>query len=286
MLIDACRNELKATSSTRDLSADRVTVPRGVNALFSCGPGQKAHETLFDMDGEKVGHGVFFYFVLDGLRGKAKNTDGDVTWADLLRYVQRRVPAYVKDNIKKGAKQKPHGVINALEEVVLVGPDGERPGREKIDKIAKEYTNDSKFGSMKLKRLSGGTFTMGSPKKEQDEAIADYEKIVGKKANDSTISFYRGEGPQHEVELSPFYLGVYEVTQKQFRAVMGYNPSYFSKNATGKDDVKYGSKPGGGKEKSPRRRHGELSRGECILEGSGGILQAIDGKGQKKAYWT
>src|SRR5262249_24638173 len=135
VLIDACRNELKAASSTRDISADRVTVPRGVNALFSCGPGQKAHETLFDVGGRRAGHGGCFFHVLEGMRGKAKNGDGDVTWADLLRYVQRRVPPYVEKNIGRGARQKPHGVINALDEVVLVGPANgplEGPGKERI----------------------------------------------------------------------------------------------------------------------------------------------------------
>ena len=46
------------------------------------------------------------------------------------------------------------------------------------------------------------------------------------------------EKPQHRVRITrPFYLGVYEVTQAQYQAVMGNNPSWFSANGEGKDSV-------------------------------------------------
>ena len=73
-LIDACRNDLKA-GATRNLDPD-MSAPRGVAALLSCGPGQRAWET------EKLGegHGVFFHYVLEGMKGKARNLQGEVTW--------------------------------------------------------------------------------------------------------------------------------------------------------------------------------------------------------------
>jgi formylglycine-generating enzyme required for sulfatase activity len=47
------------------------------------------------------------------------------------------------------------------------------------------------------------------------------------------------EGPQHEVEITrPFYMGVFPVTQAQWRAVMGKNPSWFCTRGRGKDRVK------------------------------------------------
>jgi formylglycine-generating enzyme required for sulfatase activity/tRNA A-37 threonylcarbamoyl transferase component Bud32 len=78
---------------------------------------------------------------------------------------------------------------------------------------------------IKLVRIPGGKFLMGSPREEQ-----------GRRADEE----------QHEVEVSEFYLGAYEVTQKQFRAVMGYNPSFFSNNAKG-GQLRYWVEPGGGK---------------------------------------
>jgi formylglycine-generating enzyme required for sulfatase activity len=55
--------------------------------------------------------------------------------------------------------------------------------------------------------VEGGTFTMGSPSNEPDR--------------DSD------EGPQHQVTVKSFYMGKYEVTQREWREVMGNNPSNF-----------------------------------------------------------
>jgi len=55
--------------------------------------------------------------------------------------------------------------------------------------------------------VEGGTFTMGSHSSEDGR--------------------YDDEGPQHQVTVKGFYMGKYEVTQKEWVAVMGKNPSYF-----------------------------------------------------------
>ena len=41
------------------------SVPEGIIALFSCKAGQKSYEL------PELGHGVFFYHLLDGWKGKA-----------------------------------------------------------------------------------------------------------------------------------------------------------------------------------------------------------------------
>jgi formylglycine-generating enzyme required for sulfatase activity/serine/threonine protein kinase len=91
--------------------------------------------------------------------------------------------------------------------------------------LGASFTNTT---GMKLVRIPPGKFKMGSPNDE-----------VGRDDNDEE---------QHDVEITyEFWLGIHEVTQKEFRKVMGYNPSYFSTNAKGRDDVNYDSTtPGGG----------------------------------------
>jgi uncharacterized protein (TIGR02996 family) len=72
---------------------------------------------------------------------------------------------------------------------------------------------------MELALIAPGAFLMGSPDSEADRM--------------------EGEGPQHEVEISrAFYLGVYPVTQGQWRRVMGNNPSWFCPGGGGKDQVR------------------------------------------------
>jgi formylglycine-generating enzyme required for sulfatase activity len=67
---------------------------------------------------------------------------------------------------------------------------------------------------MKLVLIPAGEFWMGSP--DSDQYAKDDEK------------------PQHQVRITrPFYLGVTEVTQGQYRSVTGMTPSYFK----GSDDL-------------------------------------------------
>jgi formylglycine-generating enzyme required for sulfatase activity len=102
-------------------------------------------------------------------------------------------------------------------------------GRREALKEGKEVT--SSIG-MKLVPIPAGTFTMGSPDGEKGRSD--------------------DEAPQHEVRITrDFHLGEKEVTQRQFKAVMGYNPSFFSRDGEGKEGLKYSdlSKPAGGKDK-------------------------------------
>jgi hypothetical protein len=110
LFVDACRDDPKAARGGRS-GVDGDSAPRppsGVGALFSCSAGQRAYED----DGLK--HGVFFHFVLQGLKGKAKDPDdGDVTFEGLATYVKKQVTRDVPKRIGGGARQAP--TLNAGE---------------------------------------------------------------------------------------------------------------------------------------------------------------------------
>jgi formylglycine-generating enzyme required for sulfatase activity len=79
--------------------------------------------------------------------------------------------------------------------------DNDCPGAKCVDGFCQNLHSEVK--------ISAGSFTMGSPSSE-----------LGRRDH---------EGPQRTVTLTrSFVIGKYEVTQGEFQALMGYNPSYFS----------------------------------------------------------
>jgi formylglycine-generating enzyme required for sulfatase activity len=60
--------------------------------------------------------------------------------------------------------------------------------------------------SANMIRIQGGTFTMGSPANEPER---------------------RDDETQHQVTVNGFYMGKYQVTQREYQEVRGTNPSFF-----------------------------------------------------------
>ena len=75
--------------------------------------------------------------------------------------------------------------------------------------------------TMALRLVPPGEFTMGSSDEEQLRYIEASKQIDG--FEDHRV---HQEGPQHRVRITrPFYLGTFEVTQRQWQGAMGTNPS-------------------------------------------------------------
>ena len=71
-------------------------------------------------------------------------------------------------------------------------------------------------GGIEFCFIPGGTFIMGAPESERKD---DNKKVSHEKKENIE--------KQHEVTLSSFWMGRYEVTQKQYSEIVGKNPSDF-----------------------------------------------------------
>jgi formylglycine-generating enzyme required for sulfatase activity len=85
--------------------------------------------------------------------------------------------------------------------------EADRRARERAeaDRIAREKAEAMKI---EMVYVPGGTFTRGCTSEQGSDC-------------------WGSEKPAHQVTLSSFYVGKYEVTQAQWKAVMGSNPSNF-----------------------------------------------------------
>ena len=76
-------------------------------------------------------------------------------------------------------------------------------------------------GNIKLEmiKIPAGSFLMGTEEAEVIRLCKEYG-----------TDWFKNEMPQHRVNLQEFYLGKYPITQEQYQAIMGKNPSRFKDN--------------------------------------------------------
>ncbi len=130
-------------------------------------------------------------------------------WYELLNACTRANPAKRIESIEvlisrlkaiKPREEEQYGKLFQFE-IVTVNSKGKITNRE--EKPARYQTEDLGKGvTLDMVYIPGGKFTMGSTER-------DYEK------------------PPHPVTVQPFFMAKYPVTQSQWQAVMGNNPSYF-----------------------------------------------------------
>jgi formylglycine-generating enzyme required for sulfatase activity len=158
----------------------------------------------------------------DDRQKKAENNDGD-------RHANLQIPLPKQPvDVPEGAGKKAEnngGDQHANPQMPLPKQPVDAPqgagalavANQKKPNLRNAWTSVST--DMDFVRIPGGTFMMGVP------GIAS----VGLFGDDRK--------PQHEVGISAFYLGTYEVTQLQYRIVMGDNPSYFSSTGRGWEQI-------------------------------------------------
>ncbi len=108
LLVDACRNDPGGKGRDRPVRGDgdyasvtSGTPPTGVIALYSCSEGERSWEP------PELKHGLFFHFLIEGLKGKADfYNDGKITWPGMVGYLDRSVNSYAETRLRK--RQRPH----------------------------------------------------------------------------------------------------------------------------------------------------------------------------------
>jgi len=228
LVVDACRAEpLIHEKAGPKIQLAPPSYSNTVMALYSCKPKQ------ISLDDEGLQNGVFFHFLIEGCRGNAdSDRDRNVTLLELANYVTDEVPTYVRN--RYGQVQIPVVLANSLERISLLSVSRAMPepltapftakiasdsqtawtdylGTETVD-AAKPTKLD-----MEMVLIPPGQFEMGSPTSETDR-------------DDDEVS--------HTVRITrPFLLGIHEVTQAEYKAVVGENPSYFSAGGDGSSAV-------------------------------------------------
>lgn len=108
LISDACRNDPIASGTRAASSVTRPEPPPPTGttvAFFSCQAGQEARED------DALKQGVFFHFLLKGLRGEAdaagaiSNSNGTIELSELVAFTQRSVRDHVRSQFR--AKQEP-----------------------------------------------------------------------------------------------------------------------------------------------------------------------------------
>jgi len=118
--------------------------------------------------------------------------------------------------------------IQAVKVLIIVPEEGKR--REVLPKLQDEEPKllsvDCGNGvTLDLVRIPAGSFEMGMPAAERKIALENAVKYGNKK--EDVEKWLDWSTPVHQVNLPEFFMGKFAVTQKQWQAVMGNNPSSF-----------------------------------------------------------
>jgi len=154
----------------------------------------------------RSGHGIFFYHVIEGLKGGPKDEPiaraGQVTVPLLEDYLSRAVPVAVKkDRDDRSLKQTPErkgslrgeGVLALVARAPVPKDRPKEPVEAKAEPKTGEQREIAKGVKIKFCWIPKGNATLGSPKEEK-----------GRQDNEN----------EHEYKTDGFWMGKYEVSNE------------------------------------------------------------------------
>jgi formylglycine-generating enzyme required for sulfatase activity len=217
IILDACRND----PSGRGELGNRLT--DSFAQKFNFDVRNQEVEAFATLYATSVGHlayeykekqqGYFTWMLVEGLKGGAANDKGEVTLGGLVSYLQEQVPKRIRLDLGQEKLQKPYAIVGGYKADELVisitirvpiaenkatppNPNAANPTEQENVEV-QTYSETVNRVGIEMVRVPAGKFIMGSPSDEKDRES--------------------DEGPRHEVTVSSFYMGKYEVTQAQWR---------------------------------------------------------------------
>lgn len=135
---------------------------------------------------------------------------------------ERQKELYAEGIISKAELETSQAALTTAENELSIA---ERNARSNTPQTYSAGTVRKNSIGMELVWIPAGTFMMGSTEAEVDDVVNQCKKVDGDFCG--RIGFTL-ETPKHKVTISQgFLLGKFEVTQGQWQAVMGTNPSEF-----------------------------------------------------------
>jgi formylglycine-generating enzyme required for sulfatase activity len=199
LLLDACRDDPLPGSKGQLESFASHDYGEGIQILYS------TSRNDFSWESPELGHGVFSYFINQGLSGQAAQ-GGVVTFANLANYVEENVSKWTFQHLKEtqqprqSSEGEPYGpfVLARLGNVPASQPESLAPVP------TTPVTPTSNAIEPEMVNIPAGTFTMG--------CVDGRDNVEGvDKCPDS-------EKPAHEVSISAFQLAATDVTFEQWDA--------------------------------------------------------------------
>jgi formylglycine-generating enzyme required for sulfatase activity len=258
VVVDACRDDpvrggarsASVSNGTKQLaqSLQAIQLPEGVVLLNSCGPGEQSWE------GEEFGHGVYMKYMLEGMSGPADaDMDGAVSLNELQRYTSARTKSYVigKFNQTQRPFSRHEGEADVMDFALLpvkgrlstsATPANPLPTLTTPSNPTPTFTTKGLPGllrpNMSVRDASGNSPNpLDGVSKDLLSTAEPITNSIGMKlvpipAGEFQMGFIEpdkfasgDEKPVHRVRITkPFYMGMYEVTQGQWQAVMGTTP--------------------------------------------------------------
>ncbi len=217
LIVNACRNDPLSAQSQASNKVELVDryeeVPEGIAALYACGPGQKSY--FYDPE-DKRSEGrkrsLFMHHLIEAWHGKYAD-GGPVSLEGIFAAVKSKTVRDA-DNLF-GQMQVPQVKREYQGEWVITKAAKLSTAKPPVSPAVapqKPRPDEGLVAEMKFMPIPKGTFWMGwdSEQKQSKQVVLDRD----------------------------FQLAAYCVTQGQWEAVRGNNPSYFSRQGKGKDKVK------------------------------------------------